>query len=721
MQPKVSRIKMVKKMDRREFIKISSTAGSGLILGFYLPNKLQGKSLESKIFQPNAWINVQPDNYVKIMVGKSEMGQGVITSLPMIIAEEMDLDWSKVIVEKAPADRSKYGSQMTGGSNSISSSFMKLRKAGATAREMLVTAASEYWGVPENECTTNSSKVFHEKTNKKISYGELATKAGQQLIPKNPTLKNSKNFSIIGKNMSRKDTLPKINGTAEFALDIKLDGMVYATVVHSPIFGGKVISFEKNSLDGINGILDIFEIESGIAIVGDNTWTVLKAARKIKINWSEGEAKGVNTDQITEELMKASKKRGGVVRKEGNVKRALKSSKNILEAIYQSPFQAHATMEPMSCTISVEETKCQIWVGTQNPNGALKTVSKLTGLKKEQIEVNVTYLGGGFGRRSSNDFVKESVEIANIVKKPIKLTWSREEDMQNDYYRPASLHVMKGAFDQKKNLTVWKHRITAPSILFSQLVTIPFPFKEKLDLISTEGAKHIPYQIPNMQVDYQMTKTDIPLGFWRSVYSSQNAFANECFMDELAEKAGKDPINFRLELLPENSRDASVIELVADRSGWKSFSNGPIYQGFSSHKSFGTWVAQVARVSVENNQIKVHEVHCAVDCGLVINPNIVKTQISSAIIYGLSATLKSKITIDDGKVVESNFDDFDVIRMDETPKIKVYLVDSDKPPKGVGEPGLPPIAPAVTNAVYAATGKRFRQLPIDLAESQSGI
>ena len=702
-------------MDRREFIKISSTAGSGLILGFYLPNKLQGKSLESKIFQPNAWINVQPDNYVKIMVGKSEMGQGVITSLPMIIAEEMDLDWSKVIVEKAPADRSKYGSQMTGGSNSISSSFMKLRKAGATAREMLVTAASEYWGVPENECTTNSSKVFHEKTNKKISYGELATKAGQQLIPKNPTLKNSKNFSIIGKNMSRKDTLPKINGTAEFALDIKLDGMVYATVVHSPIFGGKVISFEKNSLDGINGILDVFEIESGIAIVGDNTWAVLKAAGKIKINWSEGEAKGVNTDQITEELMKASKKRGGVVRKEGNVKRALKSSENILEAIYQSPFQAHATMEPMSCTISVEETKCQIWVGTQNPNGALKTVSKLTGLKKEQIEVNVTYLGGGFGRRSSNDFVKESVEIANIVKKPIKLTWSREEDMQNDYYRPASLHVMKGAIDQKKNLIVWKHRITAPSILFSQLVTIPFPFKEKLDLISTEGAKHIPYQIPNMQVDYQMTKTDIPLGFWRSVYSSQNAFANECFMDELAEKAGKDPINFRLELLPENSRDASVIELVADRSGWKSFSNGPIYQGFSSHKSFGTWVAQVARVSVENNQIKVHEVHCAVDCGLVINPNIVKTQISSAIIYGLSATLKSKITIDDGKVVESNFDDFDVIRMDETPKIKVYLVDSDKPPKGVGEPGLPPIAPAVTNAVYAATGKRFRQLPIKFA------
>ena len=371
-------------------------------------------------------------------------------------------------------------------------------------------------------------------------------------------------------------------------------------------------------------------------------------------------------------------------------------------------------MEPMSCAVSIEKDKCQIWVGTQNPNGVLKIASKLTDLEENQIEVNVTYLGGGFGRRASNDFVKEAIEISAQINKPVKLTWSREEDMQNDFYRPASVHVMEGAFDKNNNLSVWKHRITAPSILFSQLVKIPFPFKEKLDVISTDGAKDLPYEIPNMQVDYQMTKTPIPLGFWRSVYSSQNAFANECFMDELAEKVEIDPVKFRLDLLPSDSRDASVIKLVAEKSGWEKFQNGPIYQGISCHKSFGTWIAQVARVSIENNKVKVHEVHCAVDCGLVINPGITKAQISSAIIYGLSAALKSKITIDDGKVVEANFDDFDVIRMDETPVINVHLVNSGASPKGVGEPGLPPIAPAIANAVYAATGKRYRSLPIKL-------
>ena len=703
-------------MNRREFIKVSSAAGSSFVLGFYLPsrNKLTGESIPLKTFEPNAWIKLQPDNYVRIMVGKSEMGQGVITSLPMIIAEEMDLDWSKVIVEKASADRNKYGSQMTGGSNSISSNYKKLRKVGAVAREMLVSAASKHWGVPKSECKTSLGLVLHENTNKSISYGDLVSKANQQEVPEKPKLKDPKDFSIIGKNVKRKDTRAKINGSADYALDIILDDMVYATVVHSPVFGGKVKSFDEKSVKEISGVSNVFKIESGIAIVGDSTWSVLKASKAIKINWSEGKAKGLDSNKITSDLMEASKRKGGVVRKEGNVKKALRSSDKNIKAIYESPFQAHATMEPMSCTVYVEKSKCQIWVGTQNPNGVLKIASKLTGLKEDQIEVNVTYLGGGFGRRASNDFVKEAIEISAQINKPVKLTWSREEDMQNDFYRPASVHVMEGAFDNNNNLSVWKHRITAPSILFSQLVKIPFPFKEKLDVISTDGAKDLPYEIPNMQVDYQMTKTPIPLGFWRSVYSSQNAFANECFMDELAEKAEIDPVKFRLDLLPSASRDASVIKLVAEKSGWKKFQNGPIYQGISCHKSFGTWIAQVARVSIENNKVKVHEVHCAVDCGLVINPGITKAQISSAIIYGLSAALKSKITIEDGKVVETNFDDFDVIRMDETPVINVHLVNSGASPKGVGEPGLPPIAPAIANAVYAATGKRYRSLPIKL-------
>ena len=704
-------------MDRRDFIKVVSTAGSGLVLGFYLPytNKLNGKTSAATLFEPNAWIKVQSDNIVQIMVGKSEMGQGVLTSLPMIIAEEMDLDWSKVVVEKAPANRKKYGWQMTGGSNSVSGGYNKLRQAGATAREMLVMAASEEWSVPISECNTNNGNVIHERTGRKLSYGDLAEKASQLKVPKKPTLKNKSDFSIIGQNIKRTDTLSKINGTAQFAMDVQLDGMVYATIVHSPVFGRKLKSFNKASVSDISGVINIFAIESGLAIVAKNTWAALKTGKQIEIKWDEGEAAGLDDETIRKQLLDASKEKGSVVRKEGNVKKALQSSDKIIEAIYESPLQAHATMEPMNCTAYVQKDKCQVWAGTQDPNGARKIASKITGLSKKQVEVNVTFLGGGFGRRAFNDFVTEAVEISNEIKKPVKMIWTREEDMQHDFYRPPSLHMMKGAFDQNDNLTTWKHSIVAPSILFTQLIKIPFPFKEKIDFITLEGAKHLPYKIPNMQVDFQMIKTPIPLGWWRSVYNSQNAFANECFMDELAEKAGKDSVQFRLGLLPKSSRDTGVIKLVAEKSGWNDFRNDPTYQGISCHKSFGTWVAQVARVSVENNKVKVHEVFCAVDCGTVINPAIVKAQISSGIIYGLSATLKSKITIKNGRVNQNNFDDFEVIRMNEAPKIHVYMVDNDKSPKGVGEPGLPPIAPAVVNAVYAATGKRIRTLPIQLS------
>ena len=704
-------------MNRRDFIKVVSIAGSGFALGFYIPytNKLNGKTAASTIFEPNAWIKIKSDNMVQIMVAKSEMGQGVLTSLPMIIAEEMDLDWSKVVVEKAPADKKKYGWQMTGGSNSVSSGWQKLREAGAIAREMLVMAAAQEWGILSSECKTHNGIVIHESTGRELSYGDLAKKASLQKVPKNPKLKTKRDFSIIGQNVKRTDTLPKVNGTAQFALDVQLDGMLYATVVHSPVFGGKLKSFNEASINDILGVTKIFEIENGLAIVARNTWAALKAKKQIKINWDEGEAAGLDSEKIRKDLFDASKEKGGVVRKEGNVKKALKSSENQIEATYESPLQAHATMEPMNCTAYVQRDKCQVWAGTQDPNGARKIASKITGLSKKQVEVNVTFLGGGFGRRVFNDFVKEAVEISNEMKKLVKLTWSREEDMQHDYYRPPSLHVMKGSFDQNNNLSVWKHRITAPSILFSQILKMPFPYKEKVDIIAVEGAKHLPYEIPNMQVDFQMAKSSIPLGWWRSVYDSQNAFANECFMDELAEKAGKDPAQFRLDLLPKPSRDARVIKRVMEKSGWDNFNNGSSYQGISCHKSFGTWVAQVARVSVKGNKVKVHEIYCAVDCGIVINPSIVTAQISGAIIYGLSATLKSKITIKNGRVVQSNFDDFEVLRMNETPKIHVYLIESDEPPSGVGEPGLPPTAPAVVNAIFAATGKRIRELPVQLS------
>ncbi len=703
-------------VDRRDFIKVISTAGSGLVLGLYLPstNKLIGKPVATTLFEPNVWITVQPDNLVKILVAKSEMGQGVLTSLPMIIAEEMDLDFSKVVIEKAPANKKKYGWQMTGGSNSVSGGYKKLRKAGATAREMLVMAASDEWGVSTSECKTQNGIVINKRTGKELSYGDLAEKASQQKVPKKPVLKDKKDFSIIGQNIKRTDTFSKVNGTAQFGMDVQLEGMVYATVIHSPVFGGKLKSYNKASVSDISDIIKIFEIESGLAIVTKNTWAGLKASKQIKIKWDEGDAAGLDDEKIRKDLIEASKEKGSVVRKEGNVKNALKSSNNIIKALYESPLQAHATMEPMNCTAYVQRDKCEVWAGTQDPNGARKIATKITGLSKKQVEVNVTFLGGGFGRRAFNDYVSEAVEISNEMKKPVKMIWSREEDMQHDYYRPSSVHVMVGAFDQNNNITTFKHRIVAPSILFTQIVKMPFHFKEKADIIAVEGAKHLPYEIPNMQVDYQMTETPIPLGWWRSVYNSQNAFATECFMDELAEKAGKDPVQFRLDLLPNSSRDVGVIKMVVEKSGWYDFQNGSTYQGISCHKSFGTWVAQVARVSIENKKVKVHEVFAAVDCGTVINPAIVKAQISSAIIFGLSATLKSKITMKNGRVTQSNFDDFEVLRMNESPKIHVYLAENDKAPKGVGEPGLPPIAPAVVNAVYAATGNRIRNLPIQL-------
>ena len=705
-------------MDRRDFLRVVSTTGSGLVLGLYLPytNKLNGKTKAATIFEPNVWIKVHPDNSVLIMVGKSEMGQGVLTSLPMIIAEEMDLDWSTVKVQQAPADKDKYGSQMTGGSRSIASSWKKLRKAGATAREMMISAAAKEWGVPAGDCMTKASYVIHNMSNRKMSYGSLTEKASQVPVPRRVSLKNPKKFSIIGKNIKRKDTQPKLNGKAQFSMDVQLEGMVYATVVRSPVFGGKLKSFDEASVSDIQGVIKIFEIEDGLAIVARSIWVAIKAGKKLKITWDKGENDSLDSNKIKKLLVEKSKKQGAIAHKKGNVKKAIKSSDNQVEAVYESPFQAHATMEPMNCTADVQKNKCRIWAATQAPARAQKKAAKITGLPIKKVELNVTYLGGGFGRRSMNDFVNDAVEISMVMEKPVKMVWTREEDMQHDYYRPTSLHVMKGAIDNENHLTAWTHRVVAPSILFSQLVKMPFPFKEKLDIISVEGAKNIRYDIPNILVDYRMANTPVPVGWWRSVYDSQNAFANECFMDELAEAAGKDPVEFRLELLPKSSRERNVLNLVAKKANWKTFNSESYYQGVSFHKSFGTYVAQVARVSVKDNIIKVGEIHCAVDCGIVINPSIVEAQISGAIIYGLSAALKSKITVSNGRIDQSNFDDFDVLRMDETPKIHVYLIESDAAPTGVGEPGLPPAAPAVANAVYAATGKRIRRLPITIQD-----
>ena len=708
-------------INRRDFIKTATAAGAGLVIGFHLPfrNRLQAASvgLQSS-FAPNAWIIVRPDNQVIFKVTKSEMGQGVWTSLPMIIAEEMDLDWSTIKVEQA------LESEGTGGSRSIRGLWKPLRKAGAKARDMLLEAAAQEWQVEKNECVAENGMIKHKPTNgkkfKKFKYGDLAIAASKLPVPDKVSLKNPSDFKIIGTDALRTDTPLKINGRAQFAMDVNLDGMVYAFVVRCPIFGGTFKSMDTRKAMAINGALDIFEVSNGVAVVGSTTWAALQARKALDITWDKGKTADLNSDSIAEFLRKQGRKRAAKGRNDGNPKRALKNAKTVVEAVYQVPFQAHATMEPMNCVVDVQPDRCRLWAPTQSPGDARKQAAKITGLPKDKVEVNVTFLGGGFGRRAFNDFVGDALEVSYRMKKPVKLIWMREDDMRHDYYRPASRHIMAGGLSSDGKLEVWTHRVVAPSILFGQMFKYPVPLKDKLDIVALEGAKNIAYAIPNIRVEYKSANTAVPVGWWRSVYDSQNAYANECFIDELAESAGQDPLQFRLTYLADSPRDTQVLKMAAKKVNWGEKLSAGRFQGLACHASFKSHVAQVAEVSVNNRgMIQVHRVVCAIDCGQVVNPSIVRSQIESAIVYGLSAALKGEITIENGGVVQGNFHEFEVLRFHEMPEIEVYIVKSDEHPGGVGEPGLPPIAPAVANAVFAATGKRIRKLPIKAEDLKS--
>ena len=703
-------------INRRDFIKVVSTTGAGLVIGFHLPfkNRVQAATLASRnTFKPNAWVTVHPDEFVTITVSKSEMGQGVWTSLPMLIAEEMELDWTKVQIEQAPVDKEKFGRQGTGGSNSIRGSWDKMRKAGAIGKDMLMNAAAHNWSVPKKECYAEKGFIIHQPSGKKLSYGDLSMKAATLDIPTEVALKDPDNFRIIGKEIPRKDTPLKVNGTAQFAMDIDLPNMVYAFIVRCPIFGGNLKSINDTRAREIEGVLDVFAVENGVAIVGTSTWAALRGRKALAITWNEGPNKDVDSKTIYEYLQKRGLKRGATGRKDGNAKRALNKADTVVEAVYELPFQAHATMEPMNCVVDVQSDLCRIWAPTQFPQQARKRASEITGLSIDNVEVNVTFLGGGFGRRAFNDFIDDGLAVSKHMGKPVKLIWKREDDMRHDYYRPASRHVLKGGLTKSGKTTAWTHRVVAPSIIFGQIFKYPIPFKDKLDIIALEGAKDLPYEIPNIHVDYKSANTAVPIGFWRSVYNSQNAYANECFMDELAHASNMDPLQYRLQLLADAPRHDNILKLAAEKAGWGESTPTGRYKGLACHESFGSYVAQVAEVSIgEDNVVHVHRVVCAIDCGQTVNPSIVEAQMESSIVYGLSATLRGEITIEKGAVVQSNFHEFEVLRMDEMPEIEVHNINSTAPPGGVGEPGLPPIAPAVANAVFAATGIRVRKLPI---------
>ena len=707
-------------ISRRSFIKTASLIGSGFAIGF---NFLQAKRELNSEFSPNMYINVLSDDTVVLSVSKAEMGQGIWTSLPMLIAEEMEVDWGKVKVQQI----SKDNFIGTGGSMSISGyGWEKMREAGAVAKQVLVESAALKWKVSPVECVAKNSVVYHQKTRRSTSFGSLVDKASKVKIPKSVRLKKPSEFNLLGKDMLRTDSKIKVDGTALFSMDKNLSGMLYAMVERPKYFGAKYKNSNLEQIKNQNGIIDVFRIPSGVAIVGEKYWSVVKARKLLKVNW-EKKSNPVYADSkiYRSHLDKLSNGKSSKVRKDGSPSKIFKNAKDIVKAQYYLPFQTHAAMEPCNCVVNVSDGACEIWTGTQNPDNAITRASKVTGIPEKNIKLNLTFLGGGFGRKSFNDWIEDCVRISKHLKKPIKLINSREDDTKYGFARPSSKHNMS-AVVSNKSIKAWKHIVVSPDPLTGNAAnqygaSIPILkwatsigiVKNKIrNYLVTDGAAHIPYDFENVSVKASPFETDIPLGFWRAVFHSQNAFANECFIDELAHKSDIDPIQLRLSHLKNNIRPIKVIQKVADESNWGSVLPKDHFQGFAYHYSFGTHVAQVAELSIVDNQIKVHKVFCSVDCGQTVNPMTIRAQIQGSIIFGMGATLNSEMTVKNGRVNESNFDDYPVVRFDESPQIKVFILKNNEKPGGVGEPGLPPIAPAIANAVFAASGKRIRKLPI---------
>jgi isoquinoline 1-oxidoreductase subunit beta len=704
-------------LPRRDFLKKTAAGGGALVIGFYLPGKFEALAAKPPV-EPaalNAWVRIAPDNTVTLIIDKSEMGTGVTTSLPMLLAEELDFDWKNVKFEFAPAAPQYFnpifGLQGTGGSTSVRASWGPLTKAGAAAREMLVVAAAKKWSVDPSACHADNGAVVHSASGKRLTYGALAADAAKLPVPANPTLKDPKNYKYIGKPIKRLDTPPKTNGKAEFGIDVRLPKMHHAVVARCPVFGGQVKSFDATKAKTIRGVKQVLQISSGIAVLADNTWSAMEGRRALQIDWDEGPNASVSSESIRKLYLENAEKTGAIARKDGDVEAALASAAKKVEAVYEVPFLAHATMEPMNCAADVRADGCDIYAPTQFQTFSQNTGAKITGLKPEQVRIHTTYLGGGFGRRAEQDFITEAVELSKGAGAPVQVTWSREDDMQHDFYRPAALTKLTAGLDADGSLVAWKCRVVSPSIMER---FFPGSVKNGLDGSAVEGLADSKYAIPNFFCDYVLTETGVPVGFWRSVGNSQNGYITECFIEELAKTAGKNPFEFRRKLLVNAPRHRGVLELAAEKAGWGKPLPAGQTRGIAVVESFGSFVAEVAEVSFNKSsaEVKVHRVVCAVDCGRYVNPDIVAAQMESCIVYGLTAALKGRITIDKGRVEQSNFHDYEMLRLNEMPKVEVHIVPSNEAPGGCGEPGTPPIAPAVCNATFAATGKPIRRLPI---------
>ncbi len=704
-------------IDRRKFLKASLAGATGLIVGFYLPGRHELLAAEAAPVDMNALIHISPTNRITIVVSKSEMGQGVATSLPMLAAEELECDWRAIRFEFAPAAKVYYdpafGMQGTGGSTSIHSSWEPLRKAGATAREMLIAAAAQKWNVDASECRAENGEVVHMGSKRRATYGSLAEAASKLQPPTDVKLKDPAEFKVIGKPYKRLDTPEKTNGRAKFGIDQRRPGMYHAVVLRCPVFGGKVASFDATKAKQVRGVKDVVQISDGIAVVADNTWSAMQGRKALDVQWDFGPSADFDTETMYGNFGKSlDSETGYSARKVGDAASALNGAATKIEAEYRAPYEAHACMEPMNCTADIREGEsAELWVPTQFQTPSQNAAAKIAGISPEKAIVHTTFLGGGFGRRGWSDFVNEACETSKAMKAPVQVTWSREDDMQHDYYRPASMVRFSAGFDSDGKPVAFNAHIACDSIM--RWFYGPAAVKNGFDDSSVEGIADIPYAIPNIGVNYNLVAGPVPQGFWRSVGASQNGFFRECFIDEMAAAAKKDPYEFRRDLLQNNARNLGVLNLVAEKAGWGKPVPAGRHRGIAVVEAFNTYVAEVAEISLDkDNNVKVHRVWAAVDLGQPVNPAIIEQQVRGGVVFGLTQGLKGEITIDKGRVVQGNFDTMEVVRMNEMPHVEVYITNSHStPPTGMGEPAVPPITPAVYNAIFAATGKRVRKMP----------
>ena len=713
---------------RREFIRTGAAIGGGLLVSLHAP--LLGRTSDAlaakeKEFAINAFVRIGTDESVTVISAHSEMGQGIYTSLPMLLNEELQADWSKIRVEAAPVDKvynhPVFGIQMTGGSTTSPAEWERYRKMGAVARTMLVEAAARQWSVEASSCHVDKGVVIHVATGRRATYGSLANAAAQLTAPADVPLKPAKEFTLIGKPTRRLDTPSKTDGTAQFGLDVRVPGMLTAVVARPPVFAGKVVKFDASETLKVPGVRAVEQVPSGVAVIAERFWPAKIGRDKLVVDWDLGPNATLSTEQMLRDFTEMAKNPGTIAKKTGDPEAALKTAAKTITAEYDVPYLAHAMMEPLNCVVDLKAESCEIWTGTQFETVDAANAAKVAGLPPEKVQIHTTLLGGGFGRRANpaSDFVMEAVHVAKVAKAPVKVVWTREDDLKGGWYRPMWHDRFVAGLDASGNPVLWTHTIVGQSIMQGTMFE-QFMIKGGVDGTSVEGAADIIYDIPNLQVDLHTPKIGVPVQWWRSVGHSHTGFSVEAFLDEVAHAGGKDPYELRRALLAKQPRMRAVLELAAQKANWGSKLPAGVGRGIATHFSFDSYVAQVVEASVEKNgAVRVHRVVCAVDCGTVINPDTVKAQMEGGIIFGLTAALKTEITLKDGRVQQDNFHDYQMLRIFESPEIEVHIVSSSENPTGVGEPGVPPVAPALANAIFAVTGKRIRRLPIrtsDLAQ-----